>query len=216
MKKSYSSLFLADPVCLLAPTLTALEKLIGKCTDYCRTYGLSFNPKKSKIMVFSKSVCNIETIRPIFLDGSKIDYVSEIKYLGTTIVSSPTFAYSSGPDLRSFYRSANSILNVRNKPNVLIQMHLLFNNCIPTLSFACAVKEFPAREMLNCNTAVNDAIRKIFSYERWESVRLLRKSCGFKSITEIFAEAKKKFQDYLPHHRNPVINQLGVINQVDQ
>ena len=141
--------------------------------------------------------------------------MNEIKYLGTTIVSSPTFSYSSEPDLRSFYRSANSILNVRNKPNVLVQMHLLYANCIPTLSYACAVKEFPAREMVNIHTAVNDAIRKIYSYNRWESVRTLRKSCGFKCITEIFADAKRKFQEYLPYHRNPIINQLGIINRVD-
>ena len=45
-----ASIFFADDICLLAPTLTALERLIGTCTDYCKTYGLSFNPKKSRIM----------------------------------------------------------------------------------------------------------------------------------------------------------------------
>ena len=67
------------------------------------------------------------------------------------------------PDLRSFHRSANSILNVRNKPNVLIQLHLLYANSIPTLSYTCAVKAFPVREMLNVNVNemvnVNDVIR---------------------------------------------------------
>ena len=94
-------------------------------------------------------------------------------------------------------------------------MHLLYANCVPTLSYASAVKDYPARELINCNTAVNDAIRKIFSFNRWESVRSLRKDLGFKSITEIFAEAKLKFLNYLPHHRNPIINRLCLINQVD-
>ena len=131
------------------------------------------------------------------------------------IVSNPLFAFSSKPDLRSFYRSANSVLNVRDKPNILIQMHLLYANCVPTLSNARAVKDLPARELMNCNTAVNDAIRKIFSFNRWESVRSLRKDLGFKSITEIFAEAKLTFLNCLPHHHNPIINRLYLINQVD-
>ena len=59
----------------------------------------------------------------------------------------------------------------------------VYANCVPTLSYACAVKEYSARELMDCNTAVNDAIRKIFSFNRWESVRSLRKDLGFMSIT---------------------------------
>ena len=94
-------------------------------------------------------------------------------------------------------------------------MHLSYANCVPMLSYACAVKEYSARELMDCNTAVNDAIRKIFSFNRWESVRSLRKDLGFKSITEIFAEAKLKFLNCVPHHCNPIINRLRIINQIE-
>ena len=106
----------------------------------------------------------------------------------------------------------NSILNVLKKPDVLVQMHLLYTNCVPILTYACSVKEYPSREMMDCNTAVNDAIRKIFSYNRWESVRELRNGCGYKSLTEIFAIAKSKFHGSLDAHTNTVLNQLYRIN----
>ena len=81
-------------------------------------------------------------------------------------MSKSGFSFSAAPELQSFYRSVNSILNVINKPDEVTQMHLLFSNCVPVLSHASAVKEFSARDMHTCNTAVNDAVRKKFSFQR--------------------------------------------------
>ena len=166
----------ADDMCLLAPTRSALSKMMSYCSDYCTKLGLSFNPKKSKIMVFSKNHTSLDGLKPILLDGKEIEYVSSIRYLGTTIVSGPGFQFSSADDLLNFYRSANSILNALQKPSDEVLMQLLFTNCVPTLTYACAVKEYPSAQMLECHVALNDAIRKIFTYNRWESVRELRKS----------------------------------------
>ena len=96
----------------------------------------------------------------------------------------------------------------RSTKHEVTQMHLLFSNCVPILSHACAVKEFSSREMLDCNTAVNDAIRKIFSFHRWESVRDLRSYFGYKSLTDMFSTAKAKFENALLFHANPVLSYL--------
>ena len=50
-----ASIFYADDICLLAPTRSALQRMINTCANYCKTFGLSFNPKKSKVMMFSKA-----------------------------------------------------------------------------------------------------------------------------------------------------------------
>ena len=86
---------------------------------------------------------------------------------------------------------------------------LLYSNCIPILTYASAVKEYPARQMHDCNTAVNDALRFIFGFNRWESVRQLRESFGYKSLTELFELAKKKFNMSLLNHRNTVISHIA-------
>ena len=75
----------ADDLCLLAPTRNALNKMIQICADYCKEYGLNFNPKKSKVVVFSKSAVDYTKLGPIMLNGSKIEYVDSVSYLGTTI-----------------------------------------------------------------------------------------------------------------------------------
>ena len=63
--------------------------------------------------------------------------------------------------------------------------------------------------MQNCNTAVNDALRLIFGYHRWESIRVLRESFGYKSLTDIFGCARKKFQYVLPYHSNSIVSRIA-------
>ena len=111
--------------------------------------------------------------------------------------------------------AANSILNVLNKPDECIQMFLLYANCVPCLTYDSAVKDFPSRQMTDCNTALNDAIRKIFSYNRWESVRFLRTQLGYKSVYEIFECSKNKFLNSLSSHHNATLSRLYTMIQVE-
>ena len=205
----------ADDICLLAPTRSTLDRLITLCSDYCSNHGLTFNPKKSKIMVFSGKRINLGELKPITMAGKIIDYVDATTYLGTRVVSDNGLSFSSADDLLSFYRASNAILNVAKKPSNEILMHLLYTNCIPTLTHACAVKEYPQREMIDCNTAVNDAIRKIFTFNRWVSVRELRKEFGYKALSEISAEAKRKFCDQLLVHHNVIVRSIARFSSLE-
>ena len=200
----------ADDLCLLAPTRAALDKLIQQSAAYCNEFGLTFNAKKSKILVFSKNKIDYDKLHPIYLNGDKIEYCESVRYLGTQVVADKGFSFSASSDLSSFYRASNSILRAVNKPSEEILLHLLYSNCIPTLTYACAVKEFTSKQMQECNTAVNDALRLIFGFNRWESVRTLRESFGYCSVTELFAKAKKRVNDSLPHHRNKVVANLAI------
>ena len=152
-------------------------------------------------MVFSKSRVNYELLKPIMLNDAAVDYVDQIRYLGTTITSQPTFSYSSENDLRTFYKSVNSILNVIKGPNEVIKMHLLYANCVPILTYASAVKEFSAREMTSCNTALNDAIRKIFSFRRCKVYALLEKGLPINRSSSCLQMQGGSFHCHLPHIR---------------
>ena len=50
-----------------------------------------------------------------------------------------------------------------------------------------------SKEMQQCTTALNNAIRRIFTFHRWESVRSLREAFHYKSIVEIFSDMSRKF-----------------------
>ena len=88
-------------------------------------------------------------------------------------------------------------------------MQLLYSCCIPILSYACPVKDYPSRQMQDCTTAINDALRLVFGYNRWESVRSLRESFGYRSLVEIFQHAKNKFKASILCHHNPIISRIA-------
>ena len=110
--------------------------------------------------------------------------------------------------LRTFHRAANSILYRKNGPNANVLMKLLYTNCVPILTYACAVKEFNHCEMTSCNNSINNAIRKIFGFATFESVRHLRKQHNCRSIFEIFGSAKNSFVKAAKESSNTVIRHL--------
>jgi hypothetical protein len=182
----------ADDLCLIAPTRGAMQQMIQVCESYCKEYCLSFNARKSKSMIFGKTPKDFDPL-PLSLNGTKIDYVDEWRYLGTLVKSGKEFSFSPKNDLRSFYCSVNSIISALKKPNEVVQMQILYSVCIPILSYASEVKVFSCKDMLQCNVAVNDSIRRIFSFHRWESTRTLRESLSYPDLYSLFMKRKRNF-----------------------
>lgn len=208
IRQFLAMILFADDISLLAPSRSALQRLINLCAQYCSSMCLTFNPNKSKILVFSKSRVSLNSLKSVTINGSDIEYTNAIKYLGVSICSEKGLCFSATNDLRTFYRASNSLLSVVKKPSEEVLMNLLYTNCVPVITYACNVKDFPAKDMRDLNTAINDAIRKIFSFNRWESVRDLRDGCCLKSIYEIFAIAKQRFSHSLISHHNSIIRFL--------
>ncbi len=73
----------------------------------------------------------------------------------------------------SFYRSSNSILNVLKKPSKPVLKRLQYRICIPNLTYACDVVNYHHKGKESLHVALNDAVRRIYSYNRWESIQTL-------------------------------------------
>ena len=148
---------------------------------------------------------NREKFCPIFATSN----VHEYKYLGVILTSGNGLCFSATSTIRSFHRAANCVLHGRVKPNQQVLMRLIYSNCVPILTYACAVKEYSAADMRRCHVALNNAIRKIFSFAVWQSIRHLRISHGFKCIYELFERAKRKFISSASNSSNTVIARLA-------
>ena len=48
-------LLCADNMCLIAPSRGAMQKRLDICVDFCDEFCLSFNIKKSKVMIFGNT-----------------------------------------------------------------------------------------------------------------------------------------------------------------
>ena len=84
-------------------------------------------------------------------------------------------------------------------------------DCVPILTYACAVKQYSSSDMSDCNLAMNNAFSKIFGFKEWQSIRVLREEFNFKSIYKIFKLAQDSFLSACRSHHNPVINLLAFV-----
>ena len=196
----------ADDLCLITPTRESMQQMLDICQEYCREFNLSFNAKKSKTMIIGN---HRNTITPLSLNGTSIDIVTEWRYLGTTLVAGKELSFSARSELRSFYCSVNSLLSAQRKPNEVVLMNLLYSKCVPIVTYAAQVKSFKYADMHACQVALNDAIRRIFGYNRWESIRSLRTSFGYNDLYHIFHHQSEQFGKQCRKHKNEIICALS-------
>ena len=69
------ALLFADDLCLIAPTRKAMQIMLNICHEFCAEFGLSFNPRKSKTMVFGKNYSSSRA--SLFLLDEPIQFVNE-------------------------------------------------------------------------------------------------------------------------------------------
>ena len=101
---------------------------------------------------------------PLLLNGEPLEFTHMYKYLGVEICAGKCLSFSAINTIRSFYRAVNAIFYSRVKPNNEVLLRLLYTNCVPIITFWSAAKEFNAAEMNRCHVAVNNSIRKIFTF----------------------------------------------------
>ena len=202
-----ASIMFADDLVLCSPSRQSMQDLLLISESFCKEHCLSFNTRKTKLLMFGKKSESL-TPAPLVLNNEPIECVREWKYLGCLVVSGKEFAYSCRLDLSSFRRSVNSIVTAERKPSEQVSMRLLYSFSIPILTYTSEVKSFSCSDMYDCHVAVNDAIRRIFSYNRWESIRCLRSQFGYRDIFTLFAIRRRSFFNKLPHMGNAAIDSL--------
>ena len=83
-----SLLLYADDMCLLAPSLKGLQRLLLMTETYCNTWDIMLNLRKSKNMQFGKKVDSLPFLQ---LDGNNLEWVESWTYLGVTLKSHKEF-----------------------------------------------------------------------------------------------------------------------------
>ena len=75
----------ADDITLLAPTLSALKKLVSICEDYASEYCVQFNGLKSQFLVFKGRGCSINNNCSIDVNGRSLNNITSTVHLGHNI-----------------------------------------------------------------------------------------------------------------------------------
>ncbi len=98
----------ADDLTLLAPTLSALTKLVDICEKYAKEFNVKFNGAKSQYLVFKGRRCK-EDERPIVVNGDELYKVPVAMHLGHLISSVDQDSITANA-IAKFWRSFNMFM----------------------------------------------------------------------------------------------------------
>ena len=165
-----ATLFYADDMCVMSPSIKGLESLLRVCENYCAKWDINLNAKKSRNLYFGKRT---DIKYDIILNGSKVEWAAQWKYLGVTLKSGKRFGCSVTDRIKKLYCCANSILRIEGRSNDMVMLRLIEAHCIPVLSYAIEVIHVADRdERRQLRVAYNSVFWKIFFEEESYSAEL--------------------------------------------
>ena len=189
-----SILLYADDMALLSPSLKGLQRLLSATEQYCKTWDIMLNAKKSKNLFFGKS----QTLAPLQLDGKDIEWVTSWRYLGITVKSHTSFNCCIDDKVKSFYRCANGILRIEGRSSEPVMLQLLEAHCLSILTYAIEVIHVAnSDERRRLRVAYNSLFRKTFNYRNWESVTELQHALHRPTWEELVEKRRKLFHERL-------------------
>ena len=153
-----SCLLYADDLIIMSTTHESLQKCITKLEQYCITWKLEVNLKKTKIMIFNKQGALIKKHQFLYKE-SIIENVREYKYLGFTFScsgSDNTGINNLLKQAKKAWFSLQYYLRTSKNKKISTYLHLFDTQIKPILLYACE----SWADSLKCDRNILDNIQK--------------------------------------------------------
>jgi hypothetical protein len=173
----------ADDLLLITSSVNELQSMLNMCGHAGTKLGIVFNAKKSCCLMIGPSVAN----RPISMkiNGCAIEWVNELKYLGVHLCQGKKFSVNLSYVRRNFFASVNSVLSKCAHVSDMVKLELLEKHCLPLLTYCVESLFLTTKQIKDLNAYWNCVYRKIFMYNKWESVRELVMLLGRLDLSHI-------------------------------
>jgi len=183
-------MLIADDLILISPTVSGAQKMLNICSLFGSMNDIVFNPDKTVCM----AVANTKHITgTLYISNKPIPWVSSLKYLGVHFVAKKGLMVDITSLKRSFYAACNSILVQCRYMIETVQVQLVRSYCLPLLLYCVGALDLNSTSIRDVSVCWNDAFRKIFKYNRWESVKMVQYFCGVLDFTHYYHMHRWKF-----------------------
>ena len=163
----------ADDLLLLSSSIYDLQTMLDTCDDIGKNLGLIFNPTKSCCISIGPGINDNFNPQTVSIGKLRLPLVDKLEYLGILILRAKSFQVDLSKIKRKFFASANNILSKCSFTSEPVQLHLLESHCLPILLYASESLNYPECQLKELSTCWNSIYRKIFCYNKWESVKSL-------------------------------------------
>jgi len=170
-QKYIGCIMYADDLLLLSASVIELQCMLEICADVGSQLSVKFNSSKSKCISIGPN--KINNIADMTMNGNVIQWVDKLKYLGIWICAGKHFCVDLAETRRKFFSSVNAILSKCKYTNDIVKLQLLESHCLPIIMYATDCLNLKITQVKEMNSWWNSVYRKIFGYNKWESVKRL-------------------------------------------
>ena len=163
----------ADDIVLLAPTATALRKLITICESYANEYSITFNPDKTKCLIVPPVGCHCHVDCNFFLNDKPITNVSSFTHLGHVISGNMLLIDRADVSLRctDFIRQANNVLCYFKMLNSHVKYSLFQSFC--NSFYGCEIWTLSDTKLDEISVKWRKALRRVWDIPQTTHCNLL-------------------------------------------
>ena len=102
-------LMFADDICAFSPRISGLQCLLNICGDYAAEHEITFNCNKTTGVVFCPKKYKQPAPLNVFLNGIRVQFLDQLKYLGVWINASLKSDDDIQRQVKSLYCAANKL-----------------------------------------------------------------------------------------------------------
>src|SRR6266496_3249616 len=151
----------ADDLVMLSISVDHLQTMLNICVDELKWLDMKLNVMKSACLRVGSRFQVPAT--PLLVGGIALPWVTEIKYLGVTLVGARSFVCDFHPAKTKFFRSLNSILGkIGNNSAIPLILKIVSTNCNPSLLYGLEACPVTKRQMKSLSYPFNSVYMKLF------------------------------------------------------
>ena len=144
--------------------------MLDICTQFANENCLTFNNQKSYCMVFGNTV-DLNKLLCVSIASKAIVWVDSYSYLGIKLISGKSFSNDVQDRKRKFFGAVNNILSNGRGLSEECLIELIHKQCLPILTYGCFNWKLNNEGKRQISVCFNRAMRKIFGYRDYESVK---------------------------------------------
>jgi hypothetical protein len=181
----------ADDLLLLSASLTTLQNMLDVCCNIGILFDLVFNPTKTVCGVFG--LCSTSGLANLNLGDISIHWSDKMLYLGITFLFGVNLHVDISNRINKFHSSLSAVLKNKLIGFESVYVKLLLCKCFPILFYGLNSLSVNCNIVLALSKAWNMAFRWIYGLRKFDSTRLLLKSCGTMSAKCFLARSRLLF-----------------------
>ena len=191
-------LMYADDTCILAPSPSALYKLLCICSGYAKDNTILFNNTKSKFMCCKPKSMSKLYVPDMYLNNEVLPYFSKVKYLGVFLDNCVQDDDDISRHIKAIYSRGNSMINKFKMCSYDVKL-CLFKTYLSSV-YGCQLWTlYKPSVFKKAIVAYNNVCRKMFTIARGESMSAFYVNNGLDSFTVLnrknIGGFRKRLQD---------------------